>query len=503
MGTFAAYVGNFSIAEEKRKEFNENMLKLLQLGGMVQFNKVNLYNKEIALIYPVEFNEEGKCNFGYNYFEDDFWETAGFCGETNVLWSGKIGSFEFNSVICAGYFLTELYSEEPGLVEIDGRIINSPEYIQWINFILDKDFSMKNRFDLWRHYESLCISRLENGYTASELDWNEILDIVPIGYETYMGGTELADILYITYGTNDSMEDAPKSSYAAEIVSLRKKLEDFYHEYPKVGQKDIWSMLFLSKEKRECISGTRYDELAKISLRVPARVFLYLSAELLEFSFWDEWQKIYKDVYRDELKVSYVSEEVTEKRVKMQSASLGKMKTSMFLKNSDYFAFYDTPEEIKYKGNYYISDDDLMYWWDGTGKIVLSAKMVDQIIRWKKDYDEIVLRIKYEDLENYDMLKNLIFTLDKANQYYERIFAFSSMFYEFLENNKDIRYIAAIKLLEKVIEDNKEEGKIIEKRKGSWGITSKNVTFNEGRVNIKRFLSIMANIMLRKHYFSF
>ena len=503
MGTYATYCGRIQIPDEKKQEFNKSMIKLLQLGGMVNFSKVNLYDKEIKLIYPVELDKEGKCRFHYNYFEDASWETAGFDSNTNKLWSEKIGSYEFNFVICAGYFLTELYSENYGWVSENGDILNYPDYVQWINYILDKDFSLKKRFSLWKLYESFCIARLENGYSVSELNYEEVYNFVIKGYELYMGGTELADIIYIANGTDDDMANAPKGSYAAEIYSIRKSLEEFYKKNPKNGQSVIWSMLTLPKEEREGIIGTEYDDLARISLRVAARAFVYLSAEILGNSFWDEWKKIYKSVYQDEEKVSYVSHEVAKRRDEMQSASLGKMKTSEFLRNDSFFVFYDTPDEIMHKGNYYISDDDLMYWWDGTEKVELSTAMIEQISKWKKDYDDILACIKDGDFANYDMLRNLIEILDKTDDYYKRIFAFKNMFYEFLENNKDVRYIAAIKLFEKVIEDNKEAGKIIEKARLSWSVTSKNVTFNEGRVTIKRFLSFMANNMLRNQYFGF
>ena len=47
MGTFAIYIGEVSIPEEKKYEYNKNMIRLLQLGGMVDFYKVSMYHKEI------------------------------------------------------------------------------------------------------------------------------------------------------------------------------------------------------------------------------------------------------------------------------------------------------------------------------------------------------------------------------------------------------------------------------------------------------------------------
>ena len=60
MGTFCDYNGNMTIPDEFKDEFNENMIKILQRGGMMQFENVHMYGKEIHLIRPVECDEEGK-----------------------------------------------------------------------------------------------------------------------------------------------------------------------------------------------------------------------------------------------------------------------------------------------------------------------------------------------------------------------------------------------------------------------------------------------------------
>ena len=63
MGTFCDYNGNMAIPDEFKDEFNENMIKILQRGGMMQFENVHMYGKEIHLIRPVECDEEGKAYF--------------------------------------------------------------------------------------------------------------------------------------------------------------------------------------------------------------------------------------------------------------------------------------------------------------------------------------------------------------------------------------------------------------------------------------------------------
>ena len=85
-------------AEEEKQKFTENVLKLLNYGGMVQFDQVSMYGMEIALMKPVEVNQEGKACFHYNYFEEDAWEDAGYNAETGKFYSNKIGGDEFCSV---------------------------------------------------------------------------------------------------------------------------------------------------------------------------------------------------------------------------------------------------------------------------------------------------------------------------------------------------------------------------------------------------------------------
>lgn len=70
--------------------------------------------------------------------------------------------------------------------------------------------------------------------------------------------------------------------------------------------------------------------------------------------------------------------------------------------------------------------------------------------------------INRDEIEDYDMLKSLLELLDRANHEYRDIYAFQNMFYEFAQNNKDIHYFAAIKLFEKILDENWETGKIIQ-----------------------------------------
>ena len=101
------------------------------------------------------------------------------------------------------------------------------------------------------------------------------------------------------------------------------------------------------------------------------------------------------------------------------------------------------------------------------------------------------------------MRKELLSILEEIEARYKRVYCFRDMFYEFLQNGEDRRYLAAVRLLEELAEEYGEEGKIIEHVTGAWELASKNVTHNAGRMAMKRYLSVMANSKLREIYFGF
>ena len=99
-------------------------------------------------------------------------------------------------------------------------------------------------------------------------------------------------------------------------------------------------------------------------------------------------------------------------------------------------------------------------------------------------------------------VKEMIKLLYAINETYKRVYAFGDMFYEFVENAGRRDYRAAIVLLSRIHENNKDAGSVIEKVR-SWDIASKNVKCNSSRMLMKRYLSLLANKMLREKYLGF
>ena len=118
--------------------------------------------------------------------------------------------------------------------------------------------------------------------------------------------------------------------------------------------------------------------------------------------------------------------------------------------------------------------------------------------------DAYLIVEKDKSLSDYNFIPTFIKMLAEVDDYYKRIMPFQSMFYDFIENGHKREYKAAASLLRTLSEENKQAGSCIKYWEGSsWDLCSRKVTFNAGRLCMKRYLSVMANKKLRLRYFGF
>ena len=504
MGTFAGYTGEMNIPEEKRERFGRQMMKLLNYGGMMQFEKVSLFGRELFLLSPVELSSEGKVDFWYNYFEESRWENAGFHMDDSIFYSNKIGSCEFCDVILAAYMLYEMYDESPGFAICNGEILDPRFYGGWLNHILGTTFSMKKRYNLWESAEHIAFFRSHYDQLFSR---NELGCLLPDKLLKAAGGTELSDLLYIIYGTESLKSDTIEpASYPEDIYRCKMALLSLQECYGDKFYEHLLQFLQLDRNRREKSTDENLTVLAELSLFLPARVFVYLAAEIKQESFWELWKEWKDKVYDDEQMKQYASEKLQEQRRKWKEQIIPEINTAEFLRQDNWFTFYHTPEELKGKSNYYLTDDDRLFWWDGTDEVVISDEMtiwLEELAGRHRKLMELPDAGCGDRFDSSNFIKNFIILLDEICSYYKRIYPFKTMFYDFCQNSEKKKYSAALALLEMLYEENKEDGKVIEYAKGSWDMVSKNVTQNIARLRLKRYMSVMANTKVRKKYFGF
>lgn len=482
MGTFGGYTGEIHIPEEKRDEFARQVIKILNYGGMMQLEKISMYGHDMALLKPVELYPGGKVEFHFNYFEDDGWESAEFDANSGSFYSGKIGGSEFCEVVTAVHFLYEAWDEEWGFAEIDEYIIKECYFAGWINHLLGTQFSMKKRFRIWDNVEKYALERVGH---YKDLTIGDVLQFIPLGMRYGAGGVEFSDLMYIIHGTESLTDDEMEpNTYPADVYGCKKALEVFWEKnQDKDAVNRIWELVRKDRQERETIKDTELSDIGRFSLILPARVIVYLTAELKEESFWECWKEMHKSVYHDEIMKEYAPQQLIAERKKFVEEPIPPVRTSEFLGQN--------------------SDDDRLYWWDGTDEVILSEEMDEWLKSLALSHKEISENMAGEPENTDEFLKDFLMLLVEIDQYYKRIFPFQNMYYEFLQNGSKTEYRAAVKLLKKLSDENREEGKIIEEAGRDWDCTSRRVTHNVGRLRLKRYLSVMANGRLREKYFGF
>lgn len=465
MGTFGEYTGRGIIPEEKKSLFVKQMLKLLHVGGMMKIEEINMFGHKFWLLNPVDGAQTGTVPFYYNYFEDDSWEGAEFDTIGLGLFSGKIGYSEFNDAIMAAYSLYEVYDEMPGVPEIDRDAINTGRYLRWINCVLGTEFSFENRLsNLWNVAERYV---LENDYDEWGINYNKLMSLIPEQYRYAVCGTDFSDLLYIVEGT-DSLceEDVKEGSYPYDVFTCKKVLKKFLLSSEKKGMKQLQQLLKKEYSARKSEKKNELKELAEMTLFLPARVFLYLAAEMKEVEFWPLWKDIKEDVYKDEIRKQYANQELEAWRRQKRKEPLPPLSTEKFLGNNR--------KELQ--------DKDRLYWWDGTPEVEIDDETNKWLDELSKKHKKIVQE-KGESLESETFLKDYITLFADLCNSEMRVIPFQSMFYEFIQNCKDKTYLAAIELFKEMAS---VEEKDIDVKK-----------------TIKRYLSVLANRDLRKKYFDF
>lgn len=70
MGTSLRYFGDITIPEDKKKEFTQRVLAILNQGGMMELEEVCIFGKQIWLMTPPQMRSgEEQVLFHYNFLK--------------------------------------------------------------------------------------------------------------------------------------------------------------------------------------------------------------------------------------------------------------------------------------------------------------------------------------------------------------------------------------------------------------------------------------------------
>lgn len=129
MGTFVGIVGKTEVPKEHLETYVKQMLTVWKYGGMMQYETVRLYGKNITLIHSPEFDaDEWYMICQYNYLENDSWQPC-ILNQLGDVCTGKVGQHQLRDVMQAARVLVELSSKNDALAHMDGRLFLTDKHI--------------------------------------------------------------------------------------------------------------------------------------------------------------------------------------------------------------------------------------------------------------------------------------------------------------------------------------------------------------------------------------
>ncbi len=491
------YNGEIKLDPDTREKFTEELMKILHYGGMMRREKFKIGKNAITVLCLPKIGKNNIAMLDYNYFEDTSYGDVVFDSLACRLESGGVGEECTYRCILAAYALFELYGDDASCVIEDFMIANNVHLaIAWINHLLKKDYGLEHRFHLWDIIEKYCLKRIPS--MQHDSGYQFIKNLLPSKYLEYAGGTDLTDLCAIKYGIDE--QSVIPDTYPADLLECTKRIQRYLNQPIKgrsiemkqmIRKEKIISLLRMDYSQREQVKEPLLKDVAQMTLILPARVIAYLTSNLMNESFWINWASIKweGDVYHDEVMKKYVSEEIEAYRIQKRKEPIMPQGTTEYLKQVEQtkklFLMF------RNKQRYELTDDDRLLWWDGSDEVVISKDTQEWLATLAKRHGCLMQQECHVEL--LPLLKDI-------NTTFFHVYPLKTMVEEFMRNSNDQRYKAAIKLLELLYEENKNDVVLPD---SNSEIQSHVFLLMPERVRMKRYLSVMANKELRQKYFCF
>lgn len=439
MGTFAEYIGEMDVPEDRRAEYAQQMLRLLHVGGMMSVDEVGLFGHRIRLLYPPELDETGRAWGCYNYFENDFWESWGLNADKGTFSSTKLGGGAFCTAILAGYVLTALHSRSYGIVTVDGSYVCERRFIGWTNGVLGTQYTNQRATQLWEIEKLLH----KDGCEEYNKDLTGLIHNVPTAcadleqVESY-----IAARFFEEFYEDMSAEAEDAAVYRKEdAIGVRncfahlKKTLSALHKHGGTLEEAKKYLIMPMTERSVVIDEQGGNNLAFSYCFVSPSLAVAMTAREFGVDFWALWDELGADIPSVE-------------RFPPPQPS-------------------PPVEPISTQELFGVSSDDMAYYWQPDSKVQFSDEMTAWMQSLRAELDGITDTIQPERF-----LQTMAGAIADAGNY-----AFRDMFYEFIARQAEPRVQAAVLLL------NRLNGR--------------------GEPNVRRYLAILGNPALREKAFGF
>lgn len=96
----------------------------------------------------------------------------------------------------------------------------------------------------------------------------------------------------------------------------------------------------MERKEREAVTDPAWKEIVGYTEFLPARVIVFLTAELTGREFWKEWAKLREHVYHDETRKVYAAPEILKFREKKRREPGSAFENERFSASGWIFCFF-------------------------------------------------------------------------------------------------------------------------------------------------------------------
>lgn len=287
--------GTVKIPEDKKKSFNENVLKILYLCGIRKTSEMELAGRKISVVEPAAPDENGLVTFDYSIFEKMKREVCTYNMRTCELVTPDRGYREFGVTMNLVMVLLESFSETPCYLVCDGKPVPVDGYAALIKGLLGITIFFPNREKLWDMF--LVLKNTEGCEAVSGQDvfhaypfdlCRFCLDHVAAVIDIDRTGMKKPEEPIVPGGAIEAINWIAIKWYAYEtMLSLIREGKD------QELESFLENLLCMELPSRRELAGngTAYGRIAEASLYLLPSVMVKAYAEASGQDFWEVWNK--------------------------------------------------------------------------------------------------------------------------------------------------------------------------------------------------------------------
>lgn len=458
--------GKVSIPEEKRDIFNENVLKLLDCGGIRKLKEIELDKKIITVACKPTPDDKGIVRFDYSIFENrkrgEFYYDMNTC----ELSSTDCGYEEFCLIMNAVMVMQEAYSTEHCYFMCGDEICDVYGYALLVEELIGLKLTFTNREKPWN---MLVYFKSNEKYNA--ITYGEIRDKFPYGY----GDLDIEQLI-VCFVSSEEYAGKPENYVRLKKTEIKhaKMRNRIYHAYELFQEllgggrhedtkKFLKNLLDLNLAEREVIAGQDdiFGSLAEITLyELPACIVAAYGWAAQE-EFWNLWFSLeiegYQDVYGNDDDEKEKEEEKQEK------------------------------ERMFYKVIRRDNEDEFLEFWDNR-QLYLSDDMKENLEEWKHDF------MRADGAGGICVETYLADILLELRDIWDCRYVDEELIKDFMEHTDDIRFKKALMVFRQLLDSDLEyfpeltAGQVKE-----WVVKQYRYRRSEDRIELSGYAALLTN----------